>query len=115
MPMAGVLSNFFLLFCAGNAGGSYLTIMSSGGLQFGILQIIGSFGNVWADQAYWQVRHSWPLSAEFCVGRMLEPKRTLTSVLHVMYLASENELPSVTCSAGWLVTFESLCSMLVML
>lgn len=58
MPRAGVLSNFFLLFCAGNAGGSYLTIMSSGGLQFGILQIIGSFGNVWADQAYWQVRHT---------------------------------------------------------
>ncbi|EIE23218.1 urea active transporter [Coccomyxa subellipsoidea C-169] len=38
----------------GNQGGSYLTIMSSGGLQFGILQIVASFGNVWADQAYWQ-------------------------------------------------------------
>lgn len=39
---------------AGNAGGSYMTIMSSGGLQFGILEIISSFGNVWADQSYWQ-------------------------------------------------------------
>ena len=29
--------------------------MSSGGLQFGILEIIASFGNVWADQSYWQV------------------------------------------------------------
>jgi hypothetical protein len=41
--------------CTGNQGGSYLTIMSSGGLQFGILQLVASFGNVWADQAYWQV------------------------------------------------------------
>ena len=32
-----------------------MTIMSSGGLQFGILQLVASFGNVWADQAYWQV------------------------------------------------------------
>ncbi|CAL8465288.1 g4823 [Coccomyxa elongata] len=39
---------------AGNQGGSYMTIMSSGGLQFGILQLVASFGNVWADQAYWQ-------------------------------------------------------------
>ena len=29
--------------------------MSSGGLQFGILEIVASFGNVWADQSYWQV------------------------------------------------------------
>lgn len=48
---------------AGNQGGSYLTIMSSGGLQFGILQIVASFGNVWADQAYWQVNHLSPLAA----------------------------------------------------
>lgn len=40
---------------AGNQGGSYMTIMSNGGLQFGILEIISSFGNVWADQSYWQV------------------------------------------------------------
>ena len=32
-----------------------MTIMSNGGLQFGILEIISSFGNVWADQSYWQV------------------------------------------------------------
>ena len=32
---------------SGNKGGSYLTIMSLGGLEFGILNIIGSFGNVW--------------------------------------------------------------------
>ena len=31
-----------------------MTIMSSGGLQFGILEIVASFGNVWADQSYWQ-------------------------------------------------------------
>ena len=34
-----------------------MTIMSSGGLQFGILEIVSSFGNVWADQSYWQVCH----------------------------------------------------------
>ena len=31
----------------GNKGGSYITILSLGGLEFGILNIIGSFGNVW--------------------------------------------------------------------
>ena len=31
----------------GNKGGSYITIMSLGGLEFGILNIIASFGNVW--------------------------------------------------------------------
>lgn len=35
--------------------------MSSGGLQFGILEIISSFGNVWADQSYWQVTPILPM------------------------------------------------------
>ena len=35
--------------------------MSSGGLQFGILEIISSFGNVWADQSYWQVTPTFPI------------------------------------------------------
>ena len=33
--------------CAGNQGSSYMTIMSLGGLEFGILNILGSFGLVW--------------------------------------------------------------------
>ncbi|KAJ7520016.1 hypothetical protein O6H91_20G063600 [Diphasiastrum complanatum] len=39
---------------AGNRGGSYMTLFSRGGIEFGILNCIASFGNVWADQAYWQ-------------------------------------------------------------
>eukprot|EP00249_Psilotum_nudum_P005971 c19366_g1_i1 orf=48-2024(+) len=38
----------------GNKDGSYLTMFSKGGLQFGVLNLIASFGNVWADQSYWQ-------------------------------------------------------------
>lgn len=38
----------------GNKDGSYLTILSSGGLEFAVLNFIASFGNVWADQSYWQ-------------------------------------------------------------
>jgi len=38
----------------GNKGGSYLTFFSSGGLVFGIVNIVGNFGTVFCDQAYWQ-------------------------------------------------------------
>eukprot|EP00884_Botryococcus_braunii_P018907 jgi/Botrbrau1/56/Bobra.0022s0050.1 len=38
----------------GNLGGSYLTMFSTGGLIFGIINIIGNFGTVFVDQAYWQ-------------------------------------------------------------
>ncbi|MCO5577813.1 hypothetical protein L7F22_031646 [Adiantum nelumboides] len=38
----------------GNKGGSYLTILSRGGLEFGVLSFIASFGTVWSDQSYWQ-------------------------------------------------------------
>jgi len=37
-----------------NRGGSYLTIMSLDGLQFGIINVIGNFGTVFLDQSYWQ-------------------------------------------------------------
>ena len=33
-------------------------MFSKEGLQLGILIIIASFGNVWADQSYWQVHES---------------------------------------------------------
>ncbi|WOO85789.1 Urea active transporter [Vanrija pseudolonga] len=39
---------------SGNAGGSYLTIRSKSGLIFGVLNIVGNFGTVFNDQAYWQ-------------------------------------------------------------
>merc|ERR1712227_510475 len=38
----------------GNKGGSYLPFFSSGGLIFGIVNIVGNFGTVFCDQAYWQ-------------------------------------------------------------
>jgi len=38
----------------GNADGSYLTMMSKGGLMFGIINIVGNFGTVFVDQSYWQ-------------------------------------------------------------
>ncbi|KAJ1455505.1 urea transporter [Pelagophyceae sp. CCMP2097] len=39
---------------AGNARGSYLTMLSKPGLMFGIINIIGNFGTVFVDQSYWQ-------------------------------------------------------------
>jgi SSS family transporter len=38
----------------GNAMGAYLTMASVGGLIFGIINIVGNFGTVFVDQAYWQ-------------------------------------------------------------
>jgi len=37
-----------------NRDGSYLTMISGGGLQFGIINIVGNFGTVFVDQSYWQ-------------------------------------------------------------
>merc|ERR1712232_1010811 len=37
-----------------NEEGSYLTMMSLGGLKFGIINIVGNFGTVFVDQSYWQ-------------------------------------------------------------
>jgi len=38
----------------GNREGSYLTMLSSDGLMFGIINIVGNFGTVFVDQSYWQ-------------------------------------------------------------
>lgn len=38
----------------GNREGSYLTMLSRGGLMFGIINIVGNFGTVFVDQSYWQ-------------------------------------------------------------
>jgi len=38
----------------GNRDESYLTFFSPGGLVFGIVNIVGNFGTVFCDQAYWQ-------------------------------------------------------------
>ncbi len=38
----------------GNHFGSYLTMASAGALVFGIINIVGNFGTVFVDQAYWQ-------------------------------------------------------------
>ena len=34
--------------------GAYLTMASAGGLIFGVINIVGNFGTVFVDQAYWQ-------------------------------------------------------------
>jgi urea-proton symporter len=39
----------------GNKDGSYLTMMSSGGLMFGVINIVGNFGTVFVDNSYWYV------------------------------------------------------------
>jgi len=39
---------------SGNKSGSYLTMLSSDGLMFGIINIVGNFGTVFVDQSYWQ-------------------------------------------------------------
>eukprot|EP00249_Psilotum_nudum_P017269 c26242_g1_i1 orf=339-2477(+) len=38
---------------SGNYGGSYLTMLSSGGFIFGIINIVGNFGTVFVDNGYW--------------------------------------------------------------
>ena len=38
----------------GNAMGAYLTMASAGGLIFGVINIVGNFGTVFVDKAYWQ-------------------------------------------------------------
>ncbi|KAL0393769.1 UNVERIFIED_CONTAM: Urea-proton symporter DUR3 [Sesamum latifolium] len=37
----------------GNYKGSYVTMLSSGGLVFGIINIVGNFGTVFVDNGYW--------------------------------------------------------------
>ena len=37
-----------------NYGRSWLSFYSSGGLVFGLVNIVGNFGAVFADQSYWQ-------------------------------------------------------------
>ena len=53
----GPNSEFELSACgpvAGNAEGSYLTMLSREGFIFGIINIVGNFGTVFVDQSYWQ-------------------------------------------------------------
>ncbi|KAI3468530.1 hypothetical protein Pfo_025193 [Paulownia fortunei] len=38
---------------SGNYSGSYITMLSSGGLVFGIINIVGNFGTVFVDNGYW--------------------------------------------------------------
>eukprot|EP00816_Leptocylindrus_hargravesii_P005076 CAMPEP_0196810538 /NCGR_PEP_ID=MMETSP1362-20130617/11390_1 /TAXON_ID=163516 /ORGANISM="Leptocylindrus danicus, Strain CCMP1856" /LENGTH=681 /DNA_ID=CAMNT_0042185577 /DNA_START=35 /DNA_END=2080 /DNA_ORIENTATION=+ len=39
---------------SGNHDGSYLTMLSSDGLMFGVINVVGNFGTVFVDQSYWQ-------------------------------------------------------------
>jgi Na+/proline symporter len=38
----------------GNLEGSYLTMRSTNGAMFGMINLVGNFGTVFVDQAYWQ-------------------------------------------------------------
>ncbi|KAI4314577.1 hypothetical protein L6164_027469 [Bauhinia variegata] len=38
---------------SGNYKGSYLTMLSSGGFVFGLINIVGNFGTVFVDNGYW--------------------------------------------------------------
>jgi len=38
----------------GNKDGSYLTFQSKSGMIFLVINLIGNFGTVFNDQAYWQ-------------------------------------------------------------
>ncbi|KAJ3335703.1 hypothetical protein HDU83_009947, partial [Entophlyctis luteolus] len=61
-PLIGSPSNMFDLLTDaaaknpidGNAGGSFLTLSSTQALIFGIINIVGNFGTVFVDQAYFQ-------------------------------------------------------------
>ncbi len=39
---------------AGNKDGSYLTMTSTSGLVFGVVNVVGNLGTVCVDQCYWQ-------------------------------------------------------------
>ncbi|KAJ3339505.1 hypothetical protein HDU91_001012, partial [Kappamyces sp. JEL0680] len=61
-PLIGSPGNMYSLLSSaaaahpvsGNTNGSYLTLSSSGGLIFGVINVVGNFGTVFVDQAYWQ-------------------------------------------------------------
>ena len=61
-PHIGGISGMFARLAAaasthpvqGNVAGSYLTMASSGALIFGVINIVGNFGTIFVDQAYWQ-------------------------------------------------------------
>ena len=42
---------------SGNHKGSYLTMLSSGGLVFGIINIVGNFGTVFVDNVSFNIDH----------------------------------------------------------
>ncbi|XP_070546656.1 uncharacterized protein [Ptychodera flava] len=57
-PLGSAERVFELLNCAvgpdENKDNSYLTFLSSGGLMFGVINLVGNFGTVFVDQSYWQ-------------------------------------------------------------
>lgn len=57
-PIGSPSKMYTLLSCIqgpeGNEDGSWLTFLSSGGLMFGVINIVGNFGTVFCDQSYWQ-------------------------------------------------------------
>ncbi|ESO83679.1 hypothetical protein LOTGIDRAFT_169159 [Lottia gigantea] len=57
-PLGSVEKVYNLVYCnmapEGNQENSYFTIISTEGLMFGIINIIGNFGTVFVDQSYWQ-------------------------------------------------------------
>jgi urea-proton symporter len=88
----------------GNHDGSYLTMLSSDGLMFGIINIIGNFGTVFVDQAYWQSAiAARPTSAArgYLLGGYVEHQILLFCPCHLLTVASSClfsiELPNSLC------------------
>ncbi len=69
-----------------NKGGSYLTMFSKGGLIFGIINVIGNFGTVFVDQAYWMGAISAKPSASYKVLRCL----VKSNMPHILYSSCDH-------------------------
>ncbi|CDZ98323.1 urea transporter [Phaffia rhodozyma] len=90
---------------ARNAGGSYVTMRSTGGIIFGVLNIVGNFGTVFNDQAYWQrAIASTPQTAvkAYLLGGLawFAIPFTLSTTLGLAAVALEVPLTAAQVSAG---------------
>lgn len=59
----------------GNNGGSYLTMLSTGGLVFGIINIVGNFGTVFVDNVN-DLSQKGVISLSHFLQRREAPRRT---------------------------------------
>ncbi|EOD41738.1 putative urea transporter [Emiliania huxleyi CCMP1516] len=89
----------------GNRGGSYLTMLSEGGLSFGVVNIVGNFGTVFVDQSYWQSAiAARPSSAHrgYLLGGLVwfTIPMSLATALGLSSLALNVKMPAAEAGAG---------------